>query len=121
MKPTLLAASLAALMTTAASAEDIHNYVACDTLTGSPYVCVFNGTKSAVTGLACEGWFGHKSVAVPRGSIPAGKVAIVKFDVGHGACKAGIHATTSGGQDHVIRGQDIDTVTVLDISSDGSW
>ena len=117
----LTLAPLAVLMMAPAYAEDIHNFVACDALTGTPDVCVFNMTKSPIVGIACEGFFGHRPVAVPRGIIPAGKMAVVKFDVGHGACKSGIHATSSDGHDHVIRGQDIDTSTVLDISSDGSW
>ena len=110
-----------------AKAQDdnsVESRVNCDALTGTPDVCVFNNSKSAIRVITCDnsGWTGPKEygMMVPRGSIPAGKMTIVKFD-DKGDCSKGLHVTTADGHIHNFVGQDTKTATVLSIDTDGSW
>lgn len=124
LKGLVLAGTLASGAAHADDASALEQFVNCDSLTHSPYICVFNETKSPIVGIGCvkSGFFSDSEVGVPvpRGVIPAGKVSVVKFPEGL-ACEKKLTVTTRDGHRHDFVGQNVSDATVLTITSDGGW
>jgi len=91
----------------------------CDALNKGSLVCVVNKTHSAIREIMCDGLFGKKPIAVPGGRIPPGGIGVVDFN--NGNCNTAIYIKTGDGQEHKIGGQNIKSLTTLNIETEEGW